>query len=94
MMKKLSWHQKMLLSKEIKTKCRSFHEDGYTSVNEQELLNYLLSYRWKSKPKLSIKECKNDILHIQPNDFFDYQQLIAQTSPFRFNDWHDIEDLL
>ena len=93
-MKKLSWHQRVLLSKEVKMKCRSFHEDGYAAVEEADLFQYLLSYRWKNKQKLSIKECKNDILHVQPNDFFDYQQLIAQTSPFRLNDWTDIKDLL
>nr|WP_236671734.1 post-transcriptional regulator [Enterococcus sp. BWB1-3] len=82
------------MSKEIKMKCRSFHEDGYNAVDEAQLLNYLIAYRWKDKAKLSIKECKSDILHIQPNDFFDYQQLMAQTSPFRFNDWKDIQDLL
>nr|WP_269091995.1 post-transcriptional regulator [Enterococcus sp. BWR-S5] len=91
---KLSWHQKVLLSKEIKMKCRSFQENGYQGVNENELLDYLLLYRWKNRQRLSIKECKRDILHIEPNDFFDYQQLVAQTSPFQLNDWTDIKDLL
>ncbi|WP_086350094.1 post-transcriptional regulator [Candidatus Enterococcus clewellii] len=91
---KLSWHQKVLLSKEIKQKCRSFQDNGYRGVNETELLNYLLLYRWKNQQRLSIKECKRDILHIKPNEFFDYQQLVAQTSPFQWNDWKDIEDLL
>lgn len=91
---KLSWHQKVLLSKEIKMKCRSFQENGYQGVNESELLDYLLLYRWKNRQRLSIKECKRDILHIEPNDFFDYQQLVAQTSPFQLNDWTDIKDLL
>nr|WP_245186948.1 post-transcriptional regulator [Enterococcus larvae] len=91
---KLSWHQKVLLSKEIKLKCRSFQENGYQGVSETELLDYLLLYRWKNRQRLSIKECKSDILHIEPNDFFDYQQLVAQTSPFQLRDWTDIKDLL
>lgn len=93
MIKKLSWHQKLLLKKEIKMKCQSFHQLGYSSVDEAALLNYLLSYRWKHQGKQSIKAYKEDILLVQPNEFFDYQQLVAQTTKMQFNDWHDIEDL-
>lgn len=42
---------------------------------------------------VSLKACKEDVLAINPNDFFDYQQLIAQTSSYIINDWHDLEDL-
>ncbi|WP_086329125.1 post-transcriptional regulator [Enterococcus sp. 4G2_DIV0659] len=90
---KLSWHQKFLLKKELKAKCQSFQQLGYSSVNENELMNYLVSYRWKKKSPSSIKACKEDILHIEPNEFFDYQQLIAQTSSLTIKDWHDLTDL-
>ncbi|MHC5227210.1 post-transcriptional regulator [Enterococcus sp. LJL99] len=81
------------MKKDIKEKCSNFKQQGYLAVDEAELLNYLLSYRWKKKPKLSIKECREDILHIKSNDFFDYQQLLAQTKYVKINDWHDLEDL-
>ncbi|MBO0423721.1 hypothetical protein JZO84_12625 [Enterococcus plantarum] len=90
---KLSWHQKFLLKKELKIKCRSFQQLGYSSVNETELMNYLVSYRWKKNAPSSIKACREDILHIEPNEFFDYQQLIAQTSSLTIKDWHDLTDL-
>lgn len=92
-MVKLSWHQKLLLKKELKNKCQSFHQLGYTSVNEAELIDYLISYRWKKQKMDSIKACREDILHIKTNEFFDYQQLVAQTSSRTIKDWHDIEDL-
>ncbi|ALS02960.1 hypothetical protein ATZ33_16705 [Enterococcus silesiacus] len=90
---KLSWHQKFLLKRELKITCRSFQQLGYSSVNETELMNYLVSYRWKKKAPSSIKACREDILHIEPNEFFDYQQLIAQTSNLTIKDWHDLTDL-
>ncbi|OJG54400.1 hypothetical protein RV06_GL002743 [Enterococcus haemoperoxidus] len=56
-------------------------------------MNYLVSYRWKKNAPSSIKACREDILHIEPNEFFDYQQLIAQTSSLTIKDWHDLTDL-
>lgn len=90
---KLPWHQKLLLKKEIKEKCVNFKEQGYLSVDEAELLNYLVSYRWKNQQRLSIKKCREDIFHVKPNEFFDYQQILAQTSSETIKDWHDLEDL-
>ena len=90
---KLSWHQKLLLKKEIKNKCFDFEQQGYLSIDEEVFLNYLLSYRWKNKSKLSIKKCREDIFQVKSNDFFDYQQLLAQTKYVKIKDWHDLEDL-
>lgn len=92
-MKTLSWRQKLLLKKIIKKKCQAFHQMGYVSVNEDDLIHYLLTYRWKHKDKMSLKDCREDIQRIKPNEFFDFQQLIAQTSPLQLHDWHDLEDL-
>ena len=78
---KLSWLQQKMLNKSIKKKCQNFRELGYSSINEEDLLTYLLTYRWK------------DIQKVKPNEFFDYQQLLAQTSKNPLRDWHDIEDL-
>lgn len=74
-------------------KCHYFHQLGYDSVREDELMNYLVSYRWKKQMPVSLKACKEDISAINPNDFFDYQQLVAQTSSYAIKDWHDLEDL-
>nr|WP_276205074.1 post-transcriptional regulator [Enterococcus quebecensis] len=82
-----------MLKKELKIKCHSFRQLGYSSVNETELMNYLVSYRWKKNAPSSVKACREDILHIEPNDFFDYQQLIAQTSNLKISDWQDLKDL-
>lgn len=82
-----------MLKKELKAKCQAFQHLGYSSVNEAELMNYLVSYRWKKMSPKSLKACREDILHIKPNEFFDYQQLIAQTSSLKIGDWHDLEDL-
>lgn len=91
--RKLSWHQRILLKKELKKKCQSFHQQGYPSVNEAELMEYLICYRWKKQEMDSIKACREDILHIEINEFFDYQQLVAQTSTQKIKNWHDVEDL-
>ncbi|MGK0551024.1 post-transcriptional regulator [Enterococcus faecalis] len=92
-MKTLSWRQKFLLKKVIKKKCQVFQQLGYSSVNEDELINYLLAYRWRHKEKMTLKARRKDIQQIEPNDFFDFQQLKAQTSTLQLNDWHDLEDL-
>ncbi|MTD37508.1 hypothetical protein GIX45_02445 [Erwinia sp. CPCC 100877] len=92
-MKTLSWHQKVLLKKEIKLKCLSFQQLGYSAVNEADVMNYLVAYRWKKKQPKTIKDCRKDISAIKPNEFFDYQQLVAQTSSLQLKDWHDLEDL-
>ncbi|MBO0470644.1 hypothetical protein JZO66_08805 [Enterococcus sp. DIV0242_7C1] len=92
-MEKLSWRQRFLVKKELKTTCQSFRELGYSSVDEKELMHYLVSYRWKKSAPASIQACREDILHIKPNEFFDYQQLIAQTSKMTINDWQDLKDL-
>lgn len=47
---KLSWLQQKMLNKSIKKKCQNFRELGYSSINEEDLLTYLLTYRWKKKP--------------------------------------------
>lgn len=90
---KLSWPQKILLKKELKAKCQWFKQLGYSSIDEAALTNYLLAYRWKKNAPSSLKACRQDISSIQPNEFFDYQQLKAQTSPLTLKDWHDLEDL-
>ena len=71
----------------------NFRELGYSSINEEDLLTYLLTYRWKKQARLSVKDCRKDIQKVKPNEFFDYQQLLAQTSKNPLRDWHDIEDL-
>ncbi|EHS8008738.1 hypothetical protein SOQ27_001566 [Enterococcus faecalis] len=90
---KLSWLQQKMLNKSIKKKCQNFRELGYSSINEEDLLTYLLTYRWKKQTHLSVKDCRKDIQKVKPNEFFDYQQLLAQTSKKTLRDWHDIEDL-
>ncbi|MEO2443400.1 post-transcriptional regulator, partial [Enterococcus faecalis] len=47
----------------------------------------------KKQTHLSVKDCRKDIQKVKPNEFFDYQQLLAQTSKNPLRDWHDIEDL-
>lgn len=42
---KLSWLQQKMLNKSIKKKCQNFRELGYSSINEEDLLTYLLTYR-------------------------------------------------
>lgn len=90
---KLSWLQQKMLNKSIKKKCQNFRELGHSSINEEDLLTYLLTYRWKKQTHLSVKDCRKDIQKVKPNEFFDYQQLLAQTSKNPLRDWHDIEDL-
>ena len=46
---KLSWLQQKMLNKSIKKKCQNFRELGYSSINEEDLLTYLLTYRWKKQ---------------------------------------------
>ncbi|WP_041363472.1 post-transcriptional regulator [Melissococcus plutonius] len=92
--KRMTWLQRLYLKRELREKCQSFHRLGYVAVDEKELWNYLATYRWKHHPISSLKARKEDISQIKPNDFFDYEQLIAQTTNFSFQNRQDIEDLL
>ncbi|QQV79523.1 hypothetical protein JG559_08925 [Enterococcus faecalis] len=58
-----------------------FRELGYSSINEEDLLTYLLTYRWKkSKPVYLSKTVAKTFRRLSRMNFFDYQQLLAQTS--------------
>ena len=46
---KLSWLQQKCSIKVLK-EVPNFRELGYSSINEEDLLTYLLTYRWKNKP--------------------------------------------
>lgn len=58
-----------MLNKSIKKKCQNFRELGYSSINEEDLLTYLLTYRWKKQARLSVKDCRKDIQKVKPNEF-------------------------
>ncbi|MBP1042960.1 hypothetical protein I6N95_18255 [Vagococcus sp. BWB3-3] len=89
-----SWKDKLFLNKSVKTKCKEFHENGYSSVQELDLWEYLVTYRWVKNDGLTLSEKKQDVLTVTFNDFFDFQRIKAQTRDVKRFDWNDIEDIL
>ncbi len=90
---KLSWLQQKMLNKSIKKKCQNFRELGYSSINEEDLLTYLLTYRWKKQTHLSVKDCRKDIQKVKPNEFLTINNYWHRHQKNPLRDWHDIEDL-
>lgn len=82
------------LRKPIRQKTREFQKLGYPNVREQELWEYVFSYKWKKQEPATVKEKKKYIATIRVNDFFDYQQIKAQVKIPEELDWQKIHDLL
>lgn len=89
-----SWKDKLFLNKAVKSKCKEFHENGYLSVQELDVWEYLITYRWVKSGVLTLSEKKQDVLTVTTNDFFDFQRIKAQTRDVKGFDWNDIQDLL
>ncbi|WP_314064656.1 post-transcriptional regulator [uncultured Vagococcus sp.] len=89
-----SWKDKLFLNKTVKAKCREFHENGYPSVQELDMWEYLITYRWVRNDDLALSEKKQDVSNVTFNDFFDFQRIKAQTRDVKRFDWNDIQDLL
>lgn len=89
-----SWKDKLFLNKAVKSKCNEFHENGYQSVQELDMWEYLITYRWVKNDGLTLAEKKQDVFLLTFNDFFDFQRIKAQTRDVRRFDWDDIQDLL
>ncbi|KAF1300998.1 MULTISPECIES: post-transcriptional regulator [Enterococcus] len=62
-----------------KQKLREFAAAGYSSVTKEELLLFCQNYLWKKKQAVTFPQKKQLLLATTPNDFFDYQQIQAQT---------------
>ena len=58
-----------MLNKSIKKKCQNFRELGYSSINEEDLLTYLLTYRWKKQTHLSVKTVAKTFIRLSRMNF-------------------------
>lgn len=90
---RVAWYHKRRLAKAIKAKCHFFHQQGYQTVTEKDLHDYFVAYRWKKQANFSFQMYCEDIARTSINDFFDYQQWLAQTSRFDLESWQQIKDL-
>lgn len=60
---------------------REFHAQGYSAVVKQDIEEFFVSFFWKRKmPKLYTDQV-NDIVHLTPNQFFDYKTMAIQSQP-------------
>ena len=85
--------ERMVLKRAYKAKVKEFHQTGYQAISLDELKRYCSEYRWSKKMVRGLGEKKADILSIQPNEFFDYQQLKIQTTERSFHELEDFSDL-
>ncbi|EOL42597.1 post-transcriptional regulator [Enterococcus phoeniculicola] len=85
--------ERMVVNRTYKKKVKELHRTGYQAINLEELKRYCSEYRWTKKTVRTLREKKADILSIQPNEFFDYQQLKIQTTKQSFHELEDFSDL-
>ncbi|KAF1299544.1 hypothetical protein BAU15_02560 [Enterococcus sp. JM4C] len=85
--------ERILLHRAFAKKVTEFHSSGYEAISLEELKSYCLAYRWPKKKLTTYKEKRADILLIQANQIFDYQQLKIQTTAQTFQDLDDFSDL-
>jgi hypothetical protein len=84
---------RLLFKSELSTKIQKFRKMGYTGINEKDLLDYLVNYRWKNHNNWSNSKKKKDILAVQAYEFFDYQRILAQTSKEKIDEIKNLRDL-
>lgn len=71
----------------------SFAAQGYEKVTIEDLWDYCISFLWKHKrPKKYFEEVQ-DIMDIQPNDYFTYASLKAQVYNVSSLDEMNLDDL-
>ncbi len=56
----------------LKSKVREIHKKGFTFIHEEDIWNYLKTYKWTSSRSLDLGEMVNDIfcLEIKELDFY------------------------
>lgn len=68
-------------------KSSQFSRLGYPSINEQDIWEYLTSFKWKHQKDLRYHQAVRQIMSMQPNDYFNYASLDAQVhSPASLGD--------
>ncbi len=87
--RKINKQTTWLLKGTIRKLVKSFNEIGYSQITEQEVWEYLVTFRWKRNQPETLSEMKMDIQKVTANDYFDYQQFKAVTK----KDFDDLEQL-
>lgn len=75
-------------------KVLEFVEMGYETISTMDLARYLVRYRWKKVIPENPLEQMYQVLHLNINDYFDYESIEAQTSKTDTLDTIDLSDLL
>lgn len=71
----------------------SFAEQGYEKVTTADLWDYCVHFLWKHKRPERYSEEVQDIMKIEPNDYFNYVSLKAQVYNVSSLDEMDLDDL-
>ena len=71
-----------------------FFDLGYTEVSSEDLWNYCLNFLWKHKRPDQYYLEVEDILSIQPNEYFNYASLKATVYDVPSLDEMKLDDLL
>ncbi|WP_164709446.1 post-transcriptional regulator [Enterococcus mediterraneensis] len=85
--------EKIYLYHAFYQKLKQFKKAGYQTVTKAELMAYCQNYLWRRKNAETLKQQKQTLSKITPNDFFDYQQLQIQTKQQSFAELDDFSDL-
>lgn len=67
---------------------------GYGKITENDLWEYLVTYRWKKERPARYSKIVRDIMHISVNDYFTYETLKAQIYEVSSLDQLDLDGLL
>ena len=78
----------------LQLKSEEFKRQGYESIQPKDLWAYLTAFRWKKNAPKRYYQQINDIMAIEPNDYFNYASLDAQIYSTPSLDEMDLDDLL
>ncbi|MGO3731837.1 MAG: post-transcriptional regulator [Vagococcus sp.] len=87
MTKKLSKGKRWLLRNVTRQQANSLSQLGYPAITEEDIMDYLVLFRWKQVMPDTLEKMKHDVMCVTVNDYYDYQQWRALTS----KEFHDLD---
>lgn len=77
----------------INYKVAEFMKSGYTQIEPTDLWNFFVNFKWKKTLPLKYYNQVADIMSLNPNDYFNYEALKAQTTQISLGEI-DLEGLI
>ncbi|WP_027107727.1 post-transcriptional regulator [Lacticigenium naphthae] len=64
----------------IKYKVADFMKSGYTEIEPVDLWDFFIQFKWKRQIPAKYYSQVADIMSLEPNDYFNYESVKAQTT--------------